>query len=132
MVAQLVRAPPCHGGGREFESRPSRNMSITERPWEITTFLGFPIWARPLQDNNPPVELDFKDVVGGSMPIGLISLPQTFDLPSQTVSVLASKNRKPVVVFTSGGKSETLVGHSVIRAADIHGITRRGRHVRIV
>ncbi len=23
-VAQLVRAPPCHGGGREFESRPVR------------------------------------------------------------------------------------------------------------
>ena len=23
-MAQLVRAPPCHGGGHEFESRPGR------------------------------------------------------------------------------------------------------------
>ena len=25
-VAQLVRAPPCHGGGHGFESRLGRNM----------------------------------------------------------------------------------------------------------
>ena len=24
LVAQLVRAPPCHGGGREFKSLPGR------------------------------------------------------------------------------------------------------------
>ena len=24
-VVQLVRTPPCHGGGREFESHPSRH-----------------------------------------------------------------------------------------------------------
>ncbi len=24
LVVQLVRMPPCHGGGREFESRPVR------------------------------------------------------------------------------------------------------------
>ena len=24
-VVQLVRMPPCHGGGRGFESRPDRN-----------------------------------------------------------------------------------------------------------
>ena len=25
LVVQLVRMPPCHGGGRGFESRPVRN-----------------------------------------------------------------------------------------------------------
>ena len=25
-VVQLVRMPPCHGGGRGFESRPVRNV----------------------------------------------------------------------------------------------------------
>ena len=27
-VAQLVRAPPCHGGGREFEPHPGRHLRI--------------------------------------------------------------------------------------------------------
>ena len=26
LVAQLVRAPPCHGGGRGFEPHPGRLM----------------------------------------------------------------------------------------------------------
>ena len=26
LVVQLVRMPPCHGGGREFESRPVRGI----------------------------------------------------------------------------------------------------------
>ena len=31
LVVQLVRMPPCHGGGREFESRPDRK-SKAESP----------------------------------------------------------------------------------------------------
>ena len=27
-VVQLVRMPPCHGGGRGFESRPVRNLEV--------------------------------------------------------------------------------------------------------
>ncbi len=29
-VVQLVRMPPCHGGGRGFESRPDRRKSLLE------------------------------------------------------------------------------------------------------
>ena len=29
-VAQLVRAPPCHGGGRGFESHPGRLHEIVD------------------------------------------------------------------------------------------------------
>ena len=31
-VVQLVRMPPCHGGGRGFESRPDRNYNIKVVP----------------------------------------------------------------------------------------------------
>ena len=30
-VVQLVRMPPCHGGGRGFESRPVRKMKSSPR-----------------------------------------------------------------------------------------------------
>ena len=29
LVVQLVRMPPCHGGGREFESHPGRHKKIS-------------------------------------------------------------------------------------------------------
>ena len=29
-VVQLVRMPPCHGGGRGFESRPDRKLKTTK------------------------------------------------------------------------------------------------------
>ena len=29
-VVQLVRMPPCHGGGRGFESRPDRKKAIQQ------------------------------------------------------------------------------------------------------
>jgi hypothetical protein len=32
-VVQLVRMPPCHGGGRGFESRPIRKKSKAPNYW---------------------------------------------------------------------------------------------------
>ena len=50
-MAQLVRAPPCHGGGRGFESRLGRSGSLAQ--------LG--------------EHLPYKQRVIGSSPIGPIS-----------------------------------------------------------
>ena len=52
-VAQLVRAPPCHGGGRGFESHPGR---LTEIEYGILAQLG--------------EHLPYKQRVIGSSPIG--------------------------------------------------------------
>ncbi len=38
-VAQLVRAPPCHGGGREFESLLGRGLSICQGVFEASVKL---------------------------------------------------------------------------------------------
>ena len=32
LVVQLVRMPPCHGGGREFESHPGRHLDCNSDP----------------------------------------------------------------------------------------------------
>ena len=55
-VAQLVRAPPCHGGGREFESLLGRLYGIIAQLGE---------------------HLPYKQRVIGSSPIGPI-LQRTF------------------------------------------------------
>ena len=50
-MAQLVRAPPCHGGGRGFESHPGRFLGILAQLGE---------------------HLPYKQRVIGSSPIGPI------------------------------------------------------------
>ena len=56
LMAQLVRAPPCHGGGRGFESRLGRSGSLAQ--------LG--------------EHLPYKQRVIGSSPIGPISSENGF------------------------------------------------------
>ena len=59
-VAQLVRAPPCHGGGREFESLLGRLLSKeSDKIYGILAQLG--------------EHLPYKQRVIGSSPIGSIS-----------------------------------------------------------
>ena len=39
-VAQLVRAPPCHGGGRGFESHPGRfrkELKFNKYIWDLSS-----------------------------------------------------------------------------------------------
>ena len=71
-MAQLVRASPCHGGGRGFESHPGR--------FGILAQLG--------------EHLPYKQRVIGSSPIGPIKLNNMDGFPSgqrgQTVNLLAT------------------------------------------
>ena len=57
LVAQLVRAPPCHGGGRGFESLPGRNIMFISKNG-ILAQLG--------------EHLPYKQRVTGSSPVGPI------------------------------------------------------------
>ena len=75
-MAQLVRAPPCHGGGRGFESHSGR----------LTDYSVFGIIAQ-LGEHLP-----YKQRVIGSSPIGPIKLNNMDGFPSgqrgQTVNLL--------------------------------------------
>ena len=64
-MAQLVRAPPCHGGGRRFEPVPGRFSfiyTLKEIPIGVLAQLG--------------EHLPYKQRVTGSSPVGPIRLYQ--------------------------------------------------------
>ena len=63
----MVRAPPCHGGGRGFESHPGRFLGILAQLGE---------------------HLPYKQRVIGSSPIGPIYLSKT-DITKAAVAELA-------------------------------------------
>ena len=63
LVAQLVRAPPCHGGGRGFESHPGRAYMVL-----YVFIFKYGILAQ-LGEHLP-----YKQRVIGSSPIGSIYL----------------------------------------------------------
>ena len=64
LVAQLVRAPPCHGGGRRFESDLGRLYGILAQLGE---------------------HLPYKQRVIGSSPIGSIQCKQFAFMPLQAL-----------------------------------------------
>gem|GEM_PF-201769 len=50
-VVQLVRMPPCHGGGRGFESRPVRKISSDKS--ELISFMAYFVYIiESLQDGS--------------------------------------------------------------------------------
>ena len=68
-MAQLVRAPPCHGGGRGFESHPGRFASSKE--CGILAQLG--------------EHLPYKQRVTGSSPVGPIFNADVAQLAEQLI-----------------------------------------------
>ena len=70
-VAQLVSAPPCHGGGRGFESRRGRSTIATARPAHRTAARAPPGQVAQLVEHAPE-----KRRVGGSIP-SLTTPPRT-------------------------------------------------------
>ena len=83
-MAQLVRAPPCHGGGRRFEPDPGRCFSKKFNPDRYA-----------VRENGVLAQLGehlpYKQRVTGSSPVGPIKFMDGF--PSgqrgQTVNLLA-------------------------------------------
>ena len=71
LVAQLVRAPPCHGGGRGFESHPGRAYMVL-----YVFIFKYGILAQ-LGEHLP-----YKQRVIGSSPIGPIYRENGFYLCS--------------------------------------------------
>ena len=63
-MAQLVRAPPCHGGGRGFEPLPGRYLRVSQ--YSRCKFLKIGVLAQ-LGEHLP-----YKQRVTGSSPVGPI------------------------------------------------------------
>ena len=64
LVVQLVRTPPCHGGGRGFESHPGRHYAdlahLVERHLAKVEVAGsspvirfIAVWKYPYREKNP-------------------------------------------------------------------------------
>ena len=79
-MAQLVRAPPCHGGGREFESLLGRLYGIIAQLGE---------------------HLPYKQRVTGSSPVGPIySYADVAQLAEQLICNQQVIGSSPIIGFT--------------------------------
>ncbi len=70
-VVQLVRTPPCHGGGREFESHPGRQSPVMPkvRGWIINPYDASVAQSVEQGTENPRVD--------GSIPSGSTIIPNS-------------------------------------------------------
>src|SRR5699024_2357482 len=53
LVVQLVRMPPCHGGGREFESRPDRIKNVV-----LSVFIAEVYVVKPMRSFSHVVSIE--------------------------------------------------------------------------
>ena len=125
-MAQLVRAPPCHGGGRRFEPDPGRFILISRLCYNLAVC---GILAQ-LGEHLP-----YKQGVTGSSPVGpIIYIRIKFDFmdgfPSgqrgQTVNLLAQPSKVRILphplLSTLSARSASaarLVGN-LAKGADMH------------
>ena len=79
-MAQLVRAPPCHGGGHGFESRLGR--TLLKRTYGILAQLG--------------EHLPYKQRVTGSSPVGPIFI--SYIKCANVVQFVTIKKRREFIV----------------------------------
>ena len=85
LVAQLVRAPPCHGGGRGFEPHPGRyNFGILAQLGE---------------------HLPYKQRVTGSSPVGPIFFNTSADVAQLAEQLICNQQvigSSPIIGFLDG------------------------------
>ena len=99
-VAQLVRAPPCHGGGREFESLLGRLYGIIAQLGE---------------------HLPYKQRVIGSSPIGPIDYgwipewPKGADCKSVGTAFEGSNPSPSILFFCRSGGTGRRTGLKILR-----------------
>ena len=102
-MAQLVRAPPCHGGGREFESLLGRLNGIIAQLGE---------------------HLPYKQRVIGSSPIGPIDMD---GFPSgqrgQTVNLLATPSKVRILLHPL---ADMILGIGQRRLLSLHCMLTKG------
>ena len=86
-MAQPVRAPPCHGGGRGFDSHPGRLLFV-QYFYGIIAQLG--------------EHLPYKQRVTGSSPVGPIFFAVVAQLAEQLICNQQVTGSSPVNGFTPG------------------------------
>ena len=87
-MAQLVRAPPCHGGGRRFEPVPGRFSfiyTLKEIPIGVLAQLG--------------EHLPYKQRVTGSSPVTSISYADVAQLAEQLICNQQVIGSSPIIGF---------------------------------
>ena len=97
-MAQLVRAPPCHGGGRGFESHSGRYIDSVKR--QSIWFIEKSGVLAQLGEHLP-----YKQRVIGSSPIGPIIFKSSADVAQLAEQLICNQQvigSSPIIGFMDG------------------------------